>query len=352
MAKTLSKALGTDIAGLAQLLRSKGRGKDTILAHINPQEAALLKRAGGSGDINPDTGLMQFENEGDIDIGFGSGQFTPSSGDSGLSTGGAEFSPEQNAMYGYTGASDAYYPDPEAQLGGYYGGGGSFPEQLQASAPAPTTDVEAQAGGYYGGQRMIPTNATELAKLQQPPGVLDEFTQQAKKALKDPTTVARLATTGGLGLMNALNARKASRQNEAATAEQKAIGQPYTETGQKLMAQAQAGNLTPQSQAALNAAKAQIAQSVASRGGVGQQQAANQVAQIYNNLLDNQYKYGLQVAQIGDNIAIGAIRTGMQMDRELQKATLGFYAALAPFAAGDKYGYLPQPTTATTRTPT
>jgi hypothetical protein len=118
------------------------------------------------------------------------------------------------------------------------------------------------------------------------------------------------------------------------------------------MAQAQAGNLTPQSQAALNAAKAQIAQSVATRGGVGQQQAANQVAQIYNNLLDNQYKYGLQVAQIGDNIAIGAIRTGMQMDRELQKATLGFYAALAPFAAGDKYGYLPQPTTATTRTPT
>jgi len=45
MAKNLSKALGTDLAGLAQLLRSKGRGKDTILAHINPQEAALLKRA-------------------------------------------------------------------------------------------------------------------------------------------------------------------------------------------------------------------------------------------------------------------------------------------------------------------
>jgi len=345
MAKTLSKALGTDIAGLAQLLRSKGRGKDTILAHINPQEAALLKRAGGSGDINPDTGLPEFYTE-DGSFGDYGGSTQPDPSYFDTSSGSGSTQPDESF---YT---QAYYPDPEAQVGGYYGGGGSFPEQLQASAPAPTTDVEAQAGGYYGGQRMIPTNATELAKLQQPPGVLDEFTQQAKKALKDPTTVARLATTGGLGLMNALNARKASRQNEAATAEQKAIGQPYTETGQKLMAQAQAGNLTPQSQAALNAAKAQIAQSVASRGGVGQQQAANQVAQIYNNLLDNQYKYGLQVAQIGDNIAIGAIRTGMQMDRELQKATLGFYAALAPFAAGDKYGYLPQPTTATTRTPT
>jgi hypothetical protein len=49
MAKTLSRALGTDLASLAELLRSKGRGKDTILAHINPREAALLKKAGGSG---------------------------------------------------------------------------------------------------------------------------------------------------------------------------------------------------------------------------------------------------------------------------------------------------------------
>ena len=63
MAKTLSKALGTDLAGLAQLLRSKGRGKDTILAHINPQEAALLKRAGGSGEPNPETGLPEFQED-------------------------------------------------------------------------------------------------------------------------------------------------------------------------------------------------------------------------------------------------------------------------------------------------
>jgi hypothetical protein len=37
-----------------------GRGGDTILAHINPQEAALLKRMGGSGTINPNTGLPEF----------------------------------------------------------------------------------------------------------------------------------------------------------------------------------------------------------------------------------------------------------------------------------------------------
>jgi hypothetical protein len=48
------------LAEVAQALASKGRGGDTILAHINPQEAALLKRMGGSGTINPATGLPEF----------------------------------------------------------------------------------------------------------------------------------------------------------------------------------------------------------------------------------------------------------------------------------------------------
>src|SRR3990167_5630050 len=41
-------------------LISKGRYGDTILAHISPSEALLLKFAGGSGTINPDTGLPEF----------------------------------------------------------------------------------------------------------------------------------------------------------------------------------------------------------------------------------------------------------------------------------------------------
>ena len=45
----LSKALGMDLPALAEMLRAKGRGKDTMLAHITPKEAALLKRRGGSG---------------------------------------------------------------------------------------------------------------------------------------------------------------------------------------------------------------------------------------------------------------------------------------------------------------
>ena len=49
--------------GIAEAVRkvaAQGRDGDTMLAHINPQEAALLKAHGGSGTINPHTGLREF----------------------------------------------------------------------------------------------------------------------------------------------------------------------------------------------------------------------------------------------------------------------------------------------------
>jgi hypothetical protein len=49
------------LADVGQYLASKGRGGDSILAHINPEEAAMLKRRGGSGTINPATGLPEFK---------------------------------------------------------------------------------------------------------------------------------------------------------------------------------------------------------------------------------------------------------------------------------------------------
>lgn len=45
---------------MAKRLAEKGQSGDTILAHINPEEAAMLKKAGGSGSINPHTGLPSF----------------------------------------------------------------------------------------------------------------------------------------------------------------------------------------------------------------------------------------------------------------------------------------------------
>ena len=44
----------------ANEVRSAGRGEDTMLAHINPFEATMLKRMGGKGSTNPETGLPEF----------------------------------------------------------------------------------------------------------------------------------------------------------------------------------------------------------------------------------------------------------------------------------------------------
>ena len=41
-------------------IASLGRGGDTMLAHINEHEAKMLMMMGGSGTINPDTGLPEF----------------------------------------------------------------------------------------------------------------------------------------------------------------------------------------------------------------------------------------------------------------------------------------------------
>ena len=48
------------IAEAARLVASQGRNGDTMLAHITPSEMRLLKSRGGSGTINPATGLPEF----------------------------------------------------------------------------------------------------------------------------------------------------------------------------------------------------------------------------------------------------------------------------------------------------
>jgi hypothetical protein len=345
MAKTLSTVLGTDLAGLAQLLRSKGRGKDSILAHINPQEAALLKRNGGSGEPNPETGLPEFQQ----DYSFGEfydtspqqdysfGEFYDPSPANAIDTSSGNISGyDPSVDYGNRGydtpitGTGVTAPVGQEIQGGYYPQGATVYSPLKYNEQ----DVNRILVNQAPGQQFAPGQKPEA-------GILDEFTKQAKSALTKPENLGRLGLAGGLGLIGAFQNKRQGQQAQAATAEQKAIAQPYTETGQKIMTQAQAGQLTPQSQASLDAAKARIAQSVAGRGGVGQQQSANQIAQIYNNLLDSQYKYGLQVAQIGDNIALGAIRTGLQMDRSMAQSTNNFYTQLAQIAGGGTYGYAP-----------
>lgn len=92
---------------IAKKLEAKGRKGDTILAHINPKEAAMLKRAGGSGSKNPKTGLLEFwgnDPEGNADAGRDNGT-VGAEGQGGF--GGPSGGPAMGGDYGYGQLSEA-----------------------------------------------------------------------------------------------------------------------------------------------------------------------------------------------------------------------------------------------------
>jgi len=55
------------------ILAAKGRGKDSMIAHLSPREAGILKAFGGSGKINPATGMLEFDDSASDPGGVGGG---------------------------------------------------------------------------------------------------------------------------------------------------------------------------------------------------------------------------------------------------------------------------------------
>jgi hypothetical protein len=329
MSKLLMKSLKADLPALAELIRSQGRGKDTVLAHITPKEAALLKRRGGSGETNPATGLPEFEDYG----GDYGGDYV-----SGYDVGAPLPEPMAEVPYtepvagGYSGETFAPMGyDAEAQAGGFYGGAAPTAEEF-ARGLAPTQPQLTRG--------IDPYEAAAVGIKPTPPA-LEEKSIFEKLGLS-PKDVTRLglgtALTGGLAAQNIARTRQAGQQTQAARQEMATIGKPYQEAGAQLTGAAQRGELTPASQQALQAAQAQMAQGVATRGGVGAAQAQTQIAALRNLMLENQYNFGLKVSQIGDSYALGAIKTGMEADRYLNAANQQFYGTLAqmlaPFITG------------------
>ena len=84
-------------------LEDAGRFGDTLIAHINPLEARLLKLFGGAGTTNPETGFLEF---------FGAGDGDASTGSSGVSGG------DDNSG-GFGGDESNAYDDPGGYGGGY-----------------------------------------------------------------------------------------------------------------------------------------------------------------------------------------------------------------------------------------
>ena len=142
-------------------------------------------------------------------------------------------------------------------------------------------------------------------------------------------TLAKLGVGGVQALLGGYQARQAAEQGQAAKKEQQALAAPYQAKGAELQRQAQAGELTPVAQQQMQAVQAQLAQQATARGGVGAQQAAAQIEAFRNQLLQQQYDYGLKLSGIGDQIALGAIKTGMQADQYVNSLTSNYFNNIA-----------------------
>ena len=126
-------------------LASQGRGGDTMLAHITPKEAALLKALGGSGTINPRTGLREFWDDGGNDPG-GVGGNTGSTGNGGGSgsasgRGGLGDDPAAGNYGGWGGGYSSGMPGDDPNAYGTWGGLGIGLDNLGASYSAWGTQI-------------------------------------------------------------------------------------------------------------------------------------------------------------------------------------------------------------------
>ena len=348
----LNKALKTDLSALAQIIQSKGRGRDTVLAHITPQEAALLKKRGGRGSINPDTGLPEFEDEyvgyNPQPVQFDPAQYaetikqqdfaqTPANPykDTSLYPGGVQPTDAQATVYGsqapYNTPADQPVVTAGTQFGPYEGeamGGPAYVGPATAFlAGGKELPVESAFQVTPQGTAVQPTEQTSTTSdiLKQLRGAAPNLSNEA---------LARLGLAGGLGVYGALQGRQAATQSAEAAGRKSALAAPYKQEGQELIRAAQAGELTPANQQVIQQQRARLAQASSNMGGVGQQQIENQISNLTSQLIENQYKYGLQVLQIGDNIELGAINTQLQLDQQLNAANKSFYTSLAQLAAG------------------
>lgn len=395
MAKQIARLLKTDIMAdldmpaLAQVLASKGRKGDTMLAHITPQEAALLKARGGAGTMNPDTGLPEFYAGSYTDFDApdyttgryrtraeqtfsGSAPDIEQIGSYREATRPLDYESLQNkaaTQYAPTAGTSlypriAYQPVSPGDVyeGSPYGASVEFPSEMSArssllgATPAATVSGEQNYGdinrslgfsptGVYDGNRLTsayalpnPVASSLALELQRPdyaPTASElapqqpSFLRRTADYLQRPETLERLGLAGLQALPGILQAREARKQGQRAKEEMQRLGAPYQQQGQALIQQAQRGELTAPAQQQIQALQARAAQGVAGRGGVGAEQSAAQVEAFRQQLLQGQYDMGLKVANIGDQIAAGAIRTGLTADQYVNELTNNYFSNMA-----------------------
>jgi len=340
MTKQIAKLLkatfqeSSDLKQIAKELAGKGRGGDSMLVHITPKEAYMLKNAGGAGTINPDTGLLEF-----YDGGFKLSDYADFEAPN-VSTGGygssrtasvatpevGEFTPVSPYSFSSSAPQIDLTPPETAQ---FYGA--DVPQQrLYPSVnftprPAPI-DVSTDTG-------FIPYTRTLDVQDPYGPGSPTEYgfepmslSERVKSTLTSPRVLENITMGGLAALPGIIASRNAAKQGQRARADMEKMATPYRQRSAELLSQAQSGELSVAEQQQLQAMQARLAQGAAGRGGPGAEQALNQLEVFRQQLLTDKYRLGLQVAGIADQIATGAIKAGLQADQYVSELTGNYFA--------------------------
>jgi len=309
--------MGGDLRKIARLLQDKGRNGDTILAHINPREAALLREQGGSGEINPETGLMEFSDYSEGSLGYDPAPPEP------------DYSNVPEGLF----EGAAYTPDlmmPDFTIGQSAGGGIDL--TARQVSPQETFVARGAAAGPATRSLNVPTAPVEPSAVPQarPAGAPTEksFLESLQGGDK-----ARLGLGALGGLQTALTARKARQGSQQAAQQIRDIGAPYQQRGLAEQAAAARGELTAVNQQALEAQRARAAQAGVARGGVGIAQQQRAEEDLRNRLLAAQQDFGLKLSGIADQYTAKAIQEGIRADSEISAMYGQYFGNLTRLAA-------------------
>ena len=346
---TLAKLLQVDMGlpDMAKRLAAAGRGKDSILAHINPKEMALLKKHGGSGKTNPKTGIIEFD-DGDTGGYDTSGYTEPvSQGDAGTQKNvptvqagppPAEATPDVSKPLQ---VDMSKFPIP------------SGPGQTQAppaATPAQTTSTV--TGDNLGASQRDYSSASPAAT--QPPAEpsftdkLKGYSDEAAKFNKMLEPFAPYAKFGAGALSLYQGQQAANKQNAAAAAneaEVRKLADPYraqaeksAQQGQQMLQMGQQGGLTAAQQQKLETQRAQAMQQQAQAGITGGTAAQETEAMIQRQaaqFAQDNVTQGLQlisqaqsISGTADALIKQAISTGYTQSVDASKLASDFYNAL------------------------
>ena len=340
---------------LAELLRQMGRGPDTMLAHITPEEAQMLLESGGSGTMNPMTGLPEFVPSADAD--YRAQIFTTEPPDYyGTSQTGFNQALEAAEQIPFEAMTPRQQYDMPQELGnnllgGFEYTGGQGLKQFQ-------TDFGPQftPGGEFVGMTRLPTEfPAETLRLQEyaqslrtpqevQPSVLDRLRgglQSAETGYQDFTQnypmLSRLLTTGVSSLPAVLAARSSRREGRAAADELRALGAPLREQAEALRQQALTGGLTPQQARQEEARRASMRQAASTRGATsGTQQAMieNTLARERAGLSETNLNNAIKQLNLANAYDEAAIRAKLQSDVQTANVLANILGNLAQATAG------------------